>query len=315
MGEIAEHIASENYEFLIHTVLGQDYTQKDRSDVLKYIKRKNVHSKISTETLNKLRVSCGDLTDVTRFYTFGIDNADIQTISKARSEYRTLLEFCPVEMIYEKAHDLFYKDLIFVDELCSISFNAGHHPGIANFATIQKIFGDIAIFDNDAIKSNIVEYSILCMVYNFSDEAEQFNVMAQKLPEIKDCYMELCARVFDRRRHYISQNHSIALNLLCAYQGFSVFSDEFKEIVYTKACNIPKNKKCLDIVAKILQTGFKKITAGFNSAVGYWDEEMVKVILPYKPKLDKALSTQTSPTIMNLLVQAAEQKKKKNKVN
>lgn len=316
MSEIAEYIASENYESLVHTVLGTEYTTKDRTDILKYIRRKNAFSRIATETLYKLRVSCGDLSDVTRYYEKSCDDTSRSLMTvEAQNQYRNLIAFCPASMIFDKAKDFFIKDIVFVKELCSIPFNSGLHPGIADFDLIQKIFCEINHVDDPFIKYNLLEYFVLCMIYNFSDHASKFHQIMQSNSDLEATYIGICYRIFDNRRHYIAQELKIAKDILQSYQGADVFSDEMKEIVYNKACHKPNDPDSIEIVKLILNSGFKKITAGFNHAVSIWNEELVKVILPYRPKLDKALTQTTSPAIKYLLTQAAEQRAKKKKVN
>ena len=294
--EISNFLEKENYAQLIELVIkSSEYTTKDRKDIFKYLKRVQAFSKVGKLLESQFLCTLGDRDAINNFvknelkHLSNSDQSQIYNVLLECYSYKELQDILPEEL-YEQ-RDFFSKILDGFDS-SSEEFQK---------FIISKVNVDKFNFELIINRKNLWKYLVPMF-----DEAQKDSSK----------YLQLKQKLAAKIGGHTNCRESEIILLSKYYSLSEIFNKDTLKFYFTGIYRWgnPSKEKC-EIITQILKTGFRDgLTSLLTQAVRNNDMEMVKILLPYKPRLEKALELKVSEE-MYYVLSVANQAREKKKVN
>jgi len=312
MSHIKDYICTDDMSGLVSHVLNLDYTAKDRQDVFKYLKRNNKIDHISFNLLVRLSIASGDFSSIEKIYEYEQNNKPYDK-EIANAKYSALIDFCDDDQLYEKFPDLFYLDSSFLNLFQSLRGKVD-----SNF--IQNVVDNCDNFLNQFTKnidnSNSKTFCNIFIDFAMRSDMESFDRFFQACMKSSFISKHFGMCISTKIIHYTKSMSLNSLKINSAVKNllpYKLLPEITIKSFFENSCRFADKPEALEAIELILKSGYKKITSGFNIAVSHWKYDAVKLMLPYKPRLETALTMQKTPEIHELLIKYVESLPKKPK--
>lgn len=303
MNAVSTYIENKDYRSLISEIMSSDYNYNDRVSVYKYVKRVCSQEVLSGSELFvpflKLRIATKIFPTVQEIEWISESTAFVKN-----SFFSSMIDFCTLPEIIQYVPTSMYKD----EKLLNFFLNHEKSDSkefvdylftIFDFSQINETF-----FFNDknndiklVIKSYVVKnpYFFSKLFYMLKNEETNNFVMKQLLR----FYIFHSSRCTEKQFVAITKCFDIK----------EIFSPVTIESYFMQACE----NNYLQMATIILKSGYKKITDGFTAAVSRGHDSIVELVLPYKPRLERAweICNYSDQSLIGKMIADARSKTKK----
>lgn len=313
--QIAEYIERNQYEALVDMVLHGygDLTNKDKKDVYRYLARVNGLHSIDKKKLFHLRLACEDYSQLTalindKFYQW--------KHNEKTSCFQTILERMDYKKIEEILPDSFFLDREFFQTALQLWERFPEHfkSKFTQVFDIHKVPYDERLNDIFCLYLNTI-------IPHYPSELEPFINQAKT-------NIETWSWLESKIRQHLSLPFRMTQFSTLAFfaQHFNlnqVIPERMKRYCFQNYYSIDNSNEedKLASIYHFMKTGYKKITTLFNQALVYRDIPLIKMMLPFKPRMVTALkfveklSDTSDDIVLKDLIVNAIQKSGKKKVS
>lgn len=274
LSAIADYMEKRDYESLVEQVLYPEFTKKDRLFVIKYLKRIKEFNKLHELSKIRLLIAAGNF-----------DEFDICSINNnyKYSVYSSLFNICEESDIIQNIPKKCFVDKEFVSNML-------HSNKIQSNSFVDWIWENAGLQDFIASDPNFHVYEVSnstpCMVFKkliYSNLyfIKKFFAFSKTVPQGIGNFKKIIKQFFYES---VNCNQDIIVYVSKIVNLKEIFTDRSLKFYFESSC-LSSN---IAVVSAILQCGFSQITAGFNVAARLNNIDLVKLILPYKPRLDTA---------------------------
>jgi hypothetical protein len=302
--EISNLLDTGDYRQLIFSIMrNKEYDMKDRKDIYKYLKR--IQAFNSMDRIDESQFLC-TLGDKDIISTFLAEDFSLLTTGEQEQIFSILFECYDYKQMQEILPDEIY--------FCKDFFN----KILDGFADTPDYFRSFVISKLDIHKMRLNAHgeAILLAIVKRKYLLHYFVKLFEDAKKIQETDNWL--------KNFLHANIGVHTNFkeedLVFISKYYNLKDIFRQDVLKYYFNSvykwgKPSKQKLDLASSIVKTGFRGVTSVFTEAVKRNDIEMVKLLLPCKPRLDKAMACINSVQVGDLLNVASQERVKRKGKN